>query len=267
MADILWLCPVPQGTVVTQTFAQHPGTDKGIDFGGDGLPVCASRSGTVISVVNNVPINGGSGWGNLVKIDHGNGYTSLYGHLRPNILVSKGQTVKCGEQIAWSDNSGVKLKMIVRIFGRLFGLVGYSTGPHVHFRTDLSGKPFDPYPFMRYTVAEVEGEIETPQELPEFPELPVYRIVARPSLYIRKSPGVSYGLFGSGNTPGAWISRLFARVSRLYGGIIVGSIPYGTELLVMGASWLGSDMWLQIGHEQHIAGIYRGVVMAERKNA
>lgn len=78
-------------------------------------PIFASDSGTVAF----------SGWddtgyGNLVIIDHGNGYRTYYGHNEAN-LVSAGQTVSQGQQIAES------------------GSTGNSTGNHLDFRILYGG--------------------------------------------------------------------------------------------------------------------------------
>jgi len=70
-----------------------------------------------------------SGYGNLVEVDHGNGLVTRYGHLSA-ILVSKGDTVTTGEQIA-------------RV-----GSTGRSTGPHLHFEVRRADSPIDPKLFI-----------------------------------------------------------------------------------------------------------------------
>lgn len=102
--------------VITQTYwSGHPAID--IDTY-PRQPIFASDSGTVIF----------SGWdqfgfGNLVIIDHGNGYWTYYGHNTAN-LVRVGQGVVRGQQIAES------------------GSTGNSTGDHIDFRIRLSGGGF-----------------------------------------------------------------------------------------------------------------------------
>jgi murein DD-endopeptidase MepM/ murein hydrolase activator NlpD len=70
-----------------------------------------------------------AGYGNLVKIDHGNGLVTYYAHLlRPD--VKEGQTVRQGDLIGKVGNSG-----------RSFGY-------HCHFEVRLNGKPVHPAQFV-----------------------------------------------------------------------------------------------------------------------
>lgn len=69
------------------------------------------------------------GYGNLVKIDHGNGMQTYYAHCS-QLLVSQGQHVSRGEKIA------------------LVGSTGNSTGPHLHFEVIINGSCVDPEDFL-----------------------------------------------------------------------------------------------------------------------
>jgi len=69
------------------------------------------------------------GFGNTVIINHGNGYTTLYGHAS-RLLVSVGDSVTQGQHIANVGSTGV------------------STGPHLHFTIRRNGTPIDPAPFF-----------------------------------------------------------------------------------------------------------------------
>ena len=82
----------------------------GIDEAGHlGSPIYATDGGVVVYAgLNN------TGYGNMIVIDHGTGWQSLYGHLSV-INVSCGQSVTQGETIA------------------AMGSTGNSTGPHLHF--------------------------------------------------------------------------------------------------------------------------------------
>jgi murein DD-endopeptidase MepM/ murein hydrolase activator NlpD len=70
------------------------------------------------------------GFGNLVIIDHGDGYESYYGHNDKN-LVSKGDKVHKGQTIALSGNTG------------------NSTGPHLHFEVRRFGVPANPLNYLK----------------------------------------------------------------------------------------------------------------------
>lgn len=93
---------------------------EGIDYvGKEGEHVLAVASGIVIWSGYS------SGYGNMVKIGHGNGYQTVYAHNKKN-LVSVGGKVEKGQNIA------------------LLGSTGRVTGPHVHFEVIYKGKRVDP---------------------------------------------------------------------------------------------------------------------------
>ena len=98
----------------------HPG----IDFAGpEGEPVKSVAAGVVTWAGPR------AGYGDMVEIDHGNGYSTLYGHSE-KLLVHVGEVVKKGQEIA------------------LLGSTGRSTGPHVHFEVLYNGKPVNPAQFV-----------------------------------------------------------------------------------------------------------------------
>ncbi len=97
---------------------------KGVDWATPkGTPVYASCGGTVAKA------GWGSGYGYVVYINHPDGRQTRYGHLS-KILVSDGQTVKQGDKIALSGNTGV------------------STGPHVHFEILINGSQVNPLNYL-----------------------------------------------------------------------------------------------------------------------
>ena len=101
----------------------------GIDItGGDiyGKPVYASRAGTVIAAVW-----GTTGYGRYVILDHGDGFSTVYGHCS-NLTVSQGQTVSKGAQIA------------------NVGSTGNSTGPHLHFEVRYNGVKQNPLNYVSH---------------------------------------------------------------------------------------------------------------------
>jgi murein DD-endopeptidase MepM/ murein hydrolase activator NlpD len=107
-------------------FTGHPEHHGGIDLAGkEGSNVIAVASGVVTWAGDRF------GYGQLVEINHGNGYVTRYGHNRA-VSVKVGQPVKKGQVLAQ------------------MGSTGRSTGPHVHFEVWRDGRPVDP---MRYVQA------------------------------------------------------------------------------------------------------------------
>ena len=102
----------------------HSGIDIGAGFGD---AIMAAASGTVIYVETPVPGQnwGGSGYGNYLIIDHGNGVSTLYAHCT-SISVSNGASVSAGQQIG------------------TVGSTGGSTGAHLHFEVRINGQRVDP---------------------------------------------------------------------------------------------------------------------------
>lgn len=97
---------------------------KGIDIDSNmGDPVTAAAAG----VVSFSGVKGG--YGNVVEVDHGNGYTTLYAH-NSALLVRAGDVVLDGQQIA------------------KVGSTGRSTGSHLHFEVKLNGAQVDPRQFL-----------------------------------------------------------------------------------------------------------------------
>ena len=92
----------------------------------------ACTTGTPIKVVSTgtVTFAGTSGaYGNLVKIDHGNGVETWYGHCS-KIYVKSGQKVEAGDVIA------------------AVGSTGNSTGPHLHFEIRIDSKTVNPQNYV-----------------------------------------------------------------------------------------------------------------------
>lgn len=109
------------------------GTDfhTGIDFPAPcNTPIRASASGTVIFVRTGMHNNTRSeGYGNYIIIDHGGGYSTLYGHCN-SVAVSVGESVTKGETIGY------------------VGTTGWSTGYHLHFEIRINGKATNPLNYL-----------------------------------------------------------------------------------------------------------------------
>ncbi|MGI6451520.1 MAG: murein hydrolase activator EnvC family protein [Desulfitobacteriia bacterium] len=123
--------PTPGYQYITSTFGYriHPITRKrslhtGVDIGAPNrAKIVAAGSGIVIF----------SGWygayGNAVIIDHGNGLSSLYGHMSSR-AVAYGKEVLPGQVIGY------------------VGSTGWSTGPHLHFEVRKDGVPTTPMAYF-----------------------------------------------------------------------------------------------------------------------
>lgn len=98
---------------------------EGLDFTSNvGTPIRAAADG----IVALAEVSGG--YGNLVKIDHGSGLETRYGHTS-KILVKVGDRVVKGQIVA------------------LVGSTGRSTGPHLHYEIRLNGAALDPRQYLQ----------------------------------------------------------------------------------------------------------------------
>ncbi len=105
-------------------FNSKSAAHKGVDL--------ASNKGNIIKVMANgkvVKSEWVNGYGNMLEIDHGNGFKTKYAHLNKS-YVKKGQVVKKGDKIAE------------------VGSTGRSTGPHLHYEVLYNGANVDPMAFI-----------------------------------------------------------------------------------------------------------------------
>lgn len=98
----------------------------GVDLAnGCGATIYAAHAGTVDFAGPN------GGYGNYIRLQHGNGVGTGYGHIRPGgFAVSRGQQVSAGQVIAYA------------------GTTGASTGCHLHFEVYINGRTTNPTDFM-----------------------------------------------------------------------------------------------------------------------
>jgi len=101
----------------------HLGIDVGILAS---LDVRAAASGTITAAGR---LTGYEGYGNVVIVDSGGGYSVLYAHLSSSHVVP-GQWVAAGDLIGEA------------------GCTGSCTGTHLHFELRLNGVPVDPAPYL-----------------------------------------------------------------------------------------------------------------------
>ena len=122
--------PAP-GHVVTSPFGVRTdpilGTaalHSGMDFR---APVGMAAKTTAAGVVTRAGWAGG--YGRMVEVDHGNGFSTRYGHLS-KILVAVGQKLKAGDEVGETGSSG------------------RSTGPHLHYEVRHNGEAINPLRFL-----------------------------------------------------------------------------------------------------------------------
>lgn len=109
----------------TDPFTGKPANHRGVDFAGkEGDEIIAVADGVVTWSSERY------GFGMLVEINHGNGYTTRYAHNDKN-LVEIGQEVKKGQTVA------------------LMGETGRATGPNLHFEVLKNGQRVNPVTFIR----------------------------------------------------------------------------------------------------------------------
>ena len=109
------------GPITSYMGSSHPlGIDIGLSYG-ENSPILATASG-VVSFAGGDPC---CSYGNYVIVDHGNGLSSLYGHL-DQIEVKEGDPVEQGDLLGYGGNTG------------------HSTGKHLHFEVRASYGRLDP---------------------------------------------------------------------------------------------------------------------------
>ena len=115
----------PTNGTITSGFGYRWGAlHAGVDIANNvGTPVRAAKAGTVILAGWN------GGYGNCIVIDHGGGFSTLYGHMS-RLRASEGDRVSQGDLIG--D----------------MGSTGNSTGPHLHFEIRENGAPIDPHRYL-----------------------------------------------------------------------------------------------------------------------
>ncbi len=101
-------------------FTEKPAWHDGLDIGAaPNAPVQAPAQGRITAIGFDPKL------GNMVRIDHGYGIETLYGHLAKS-LVKEGQRVKRGDVVG------------------LVGSSGLATGPHLHYMVKANGQSIDP---------------------------------------------------------------------------------------------------------------------------
>ncbi len=118
---------------LTGQLREHDGVDVGAP---EGTAIRATADGVVVFAGPR------GGYGFAVEVDHGDGVTTLYGHAS-ELLVSAGQTVRAGQEIA-------------RV-----GSTGRSTGPHLHFEVRVGGRAVDPARVLKVYGARADVDLRS----------------------------------------------------------------------------------------------------------
>jgi murein DD-endopeptidase MepM/ murein hydrolase activator NlpD len=127
-APTLW----PVDGRVTGSFGERIDPFNGEGAFHTGVDISSTFGSTVVAPADGVVrlADSMTGYGRCIVIDHGNGITTLYGHLA-NFAVMEGQTVHRGETIGYVGQSG------------------RSTGPHLHYEVRIHNVPVNPYKYLR----------------------------------------------------------------------------------------------------------------------
>jgi len=109
---------------------------KGVDYAAPtGTPIMAAGNAKVVSA------GWQRGYGNTVVLDHGRGYTTLYGHMSRTAKLRRGQQVQQGEVIGY------------------VGATGLATGPHLHYEFRVNGKHHDPLKHILPPPEPLKGDV------------------------------------------------------------------------------------------------------------
>lgn len=131
-------------TDITSWFGNRPYPGAGGSTNHGGLDIGAAMGSNVYAALGGMVTSSGwnGGYGNAITIDHGNGLSTLYGHMS-QLIAGVGQMVAPGQVVG------------------LVGSTGNSTGPHLHFETLLNGGRVDPASFFGFSV----GSRAIPQDM------------------------------------------------------------------------------------------------------
>lgn len=129
---------------ITSWFGNRPYPGAGGSTNHGGLDIGAAMGSNVYAALGGIVTSSGwnGGYGNAITIDHGRGFSTLYGHMS-QLIAGVGQIVAPGQVIG------------------LVGSTGNSTGPHLHFETRMNGERMDPASFFGFSV----GSRDVPQDM------------------------------------------------------------------------------------------------------
>jgi len=85
---------------------------------------------------------GNIGYGNFVRIDHGNGFVTMYAHMRKGLEVKNGQIVKKGQRLGYMSDSG------------------NAYGGHLHFEITKDGVRINPYEYLNKDLYQQNNDLK-----------------------------------------------------------------------------------------------------------
>lgn len=188
---------------ISQDFGgNHRGTD--IDKP-NGTPIRAMASGTVVGYLawnESLGTGGVNSWGNYVKIDHGNGYTTLYAHMKSTPAVGLNQWVSQGQIIGYVGNTGnvypaptpanptagSHLHLEVTVNGVLQNPITYLTGAPTY-----SGAHTHTYQFVWYEGAHPHQNYEQCTSCGDLRGMGTYAATYTNTFYEKAHPHKYYG--------------------------------------------------------------------------
>jgi len=120
------------GGYITSSYGSRTDPFTGLRSSHPGIDFASAEGSQVLAVASGIVVDAGdrSGYGEMVEINHGNGYVTRYGH-NSKLLVRLGDRVLKGQAIA------------------LMGSTGRSTGPHVHFELLVNGNTVNPEQYIQ----------------------------------------------------------------------------------------------------------------------
>ena len=126
---LLW--PIPGTIRITELFGMRNDPINGVREMHNGIDMGCPMSTTLRAPADGVVEYEGrfSGYGNMLMLQCGQHMTLLFGHLK-SFIAKKGQSVKRGQVIALTDNTG------------------WSTGPHLHFEVRIDSTPKNPFLYL-----------------------------------------------------------------------------------------------------------------------
>jgi len=126
---LLW--PIPGTIRITELFGMRHDPINGVWEMHNGIDMGCPMSTTLLAPADGVVEYEGrfSGYGNMLMLQCGQHMTLVFGHLR-SFIAKKGQSVKRGQVIALTDNTG------------------WSTGPHLHFEVRIDGTAKNPMLYL-----------------------------------------------------------------------------------------------------------------------